>query len=156
MHMYLQWDPRVIGNTPTKKNSPEYKTPWPGNSWPSLGFLLKTLNIKAPLSPHMLQPCPVPEHSSGLRSPFCSSGDKTEQPGFLGALLRAETNGTPSSSETLPEHSAQPAQPTAPSEARLSSVFLWPAVSRCPSRSGVSPNKCPAHLVWSDVTVDKE
>lgn len=47
-----------------KKDSQEYKTPWPGNSWSTLGFLSKTLNIKAPVLTICLKPAKNSRHTS--------------------------------------------------------------------------------------------
>lgn len=75
-----------------KKDSQEYKTPWCGDIWSSLGFLSKILNIKAPVSTRCLKPLKNPRHTS-QRAPklFCSSEDTTEQWCFLRITLQVET-----------------------------------------------------------------
>lgn len=110
MHIYLQWDSRVTGipslppqRKKKKKDSQEYKTPWPGNNWSSLGYLPKTLNIKAsPIrsqlhakttdkSPNKSKQGPKLFLFFGRQNRFC----------FLRIILRVETISMLSSNETL-------------------------------------------------------
>lgn len=127
---------------PPKKNSPEYKTPRPGNSWPSLGFLLKTLNTKAPPSTHANTADQSRDTPAGPRAP--SVLQETRQDSRVSSEpscgLRRPHVEQQRDAPRCTVHSARPTAPSGstpvPSSSALRTRFLpWTtAASRRPFR----------------------
>lgn len=166
MHIYLQWDSRVIGTpfspAPQGKKMIHMNTKLldHGNSWSSLGYLPKTLNIKASTT-GSLKPAKTTDKSPntskqgpklflffGRQNRFC----------FLRIILRVETISMVSSNETLPNmqctraHCPGPSGSTSvlyrPLPLRHTVWSMYPGLSAIIfSLSGVSPNRCLAHLL---------
>lgn len=126
MHIYLQWDPWVIRTK--KKDSQEYKTLWCGNNWSSLGFLSKTLNIKALVSTRCLKTLKNPRHTS-QRAPklFLFLEDTPVQWCFLRIILQVETiQHVKQQWDSLTGSAQLGTSPWNHQQARLSCIFLCP------------------------------
>lgn len=157
--MRFQGDRNPLPHKGKKKDSQEYKTPWPGNNWSSLGYLPKTLNIKA--SPirsqlHAKTTDKSPNKSKQGPKLFLFFG-RQNRLCFLRIILRVETISMLSSNETLPNMQCSRAHShgalrkhtcPVPSSAPLHTAYYMypgrPAIIF--SLSGKSPNKCLARL----------
>lgn len=121
-----------------KKDSHEYKPPWPGNSWSSLGYLPKTLNIKASAT-GSLKPAKTtvksPNHPSKDQSYFCSlEGNRFR---FPRTILRVETISMLSSNEISRIRNASRHTALDPQEAHLSCPVLCPCCTLFSTRTQV-------------------
>lgn len=170
MHIYLQWDPWVIGITPPKKNIHMNTKPLDlvtvGQAWDSCPRpWISKPQPQLYAKHHRGRSGALPR---GLPSCFCSLEGKTEQWCFLRVTLRVETIGVWSSNEPLPNMQCTrghiPMEPAGSTSVLYLPQPLLHILIRCTHFRQPLLLLCQTEaqtnawgtLVWSDVIVDKD